>query len=299
MSAKVNLFVVVLATLLLATTHAAGYVPSTTNASQKRLRWTGSNCVLVRRNSAGSADISDGSDLVAIARAADNWLQATSHCSYMRFNLLEPSPDAVPGFNKEGPNENVVYWVEKGWEERGHDPQAAGITTVFFVDSKESERDGKILDADMELNGQFFVFSTRDEVKKTDVENTVTHEMGHILGLDHPCDDGTRSPVPKDHTGAVIPKCPPGNPLPQWMKDITMYNFAEPGETKKRTPEADDILGVCETYPPQERPSQCVAVDLTPRGCQCGVSRDSTSVPLSFLVLVLLVLLKRRANARH
>jgi hypothetical protein len=83
------------------------------------------------------------------------------------------------------------------WE---HDPNIIGLTTTTY-----DKNSGKILDADIELNGQAadvqtgFKFTTVDlppafrcPIGQTaytcvaaDIQNTATHEFGHALGLDH------------------------------------------------------------------------------------------------------------------
>ncbi|MBW2734212.1 MAG: hypothetical protein JRH20_17625 [Deltaproteobacteria bacterium] len=281
-------------------TLASAYVPSTSNDSLKPLRWTHSNCVIMRPNSKGSADINDGSDVQAVFRSADRWRSASESCSYIRFVMEEASPDAEAEFRQGEANENVITWVEDGWRDvLGHDPQAAGLTTVFFVDSPGSSRDGKILDADIELNGEYFRFSAGEVGVKgrMDVENTVVHEMGHVLGLDHPCDDGLRSPTPKDHLGETIPKC--SSSLPQELLDRTMYNFADQGEVKKRTLEADDILGICSTYPKADDPGVCGPVAVVDDGCSVGpgpfASRPFVGTLLALFALILLARCRRRA----
>ena len=65
-----------------------------------------------------------------------------------------------------------------------------GLTTVSY-----DTADGRIFDADIELNSAAWVFTTVDvpvctgapaqTCVATDVQNTVTHEAGHLLGLDH------------------------------------------------------------------------------------------------------------------
>ncbi|MCA9669999.1 MAG: hypothetical protein KC503_30595 [Myxococcales bacterium] len=294
---------VALAVLLVSagTSSAFAYVPATTNESGTRLRWMRSNCVVLRANSAGSADVSDGSEFTAIQKSVEDWHKVIASCSYIRFQLEAPAASATIGFDREGPNENAIVFVESNWP---HEDVAAGITTVFFVDNKDSAQDGRILDADVELNGQIFTFGTIASKSLTDVENTLTHELGHVLGLDHPCDDGTRSPVPKDHTGATIPRC--NTPaVSAAIRESTMYNFANLGETKKRTPEDDDILGICETYPAANDPGSCAPVDFTDSGgCSLAlgltddVSRFPRGVGLAAVLLLLGVLLlgRKRRN---
>lgn len=60
-----------------------------------------------------------------------------------------------------------------------------------------------------------------------DLQNTVTHEVGHVLGLAH-----TSAP------------------------DTVMFITTAPGETKKRVLSDDDIAGVCAIYP---EPSGCAS----------------------------------------
>jgi hypothetical protein len=288
----------VLAVLLaLAPSAASAYVPSTTAKTQKALRWLGSNCVQIRINAVGSDDIPDGSENAAARRAIDNWHKVIGSCSYLRFQVLEPDkPDAVAAFDKKGPNENVIVWVESGWK---HDAQAAALTTVFFIEKEGAANDGQILDADIELNGERFRFTTTGAADRTDVENTVTHELGHLAGLDHPCNDGSRTPIPKDNAGATIPSCFPALKLPAAMKETTMYNFADPGETKKRSPEADDIAGLCESYPLANDPKSCGPPDYSQDsgGCAIGEERraaGATGAALAWALVAAVLLAARR-----
>ena len=77
---------------------------------------------------------------------------------------------------------------------------ATGITTVFYVDHGEPD-DGTILDADVELNDINFTFvvepttqQPRAGTEVSDLENTLTHELGHVLGLDHTCANAATPP---------------------------------------------------------------------------------------------------------
>jgi hypothetical protein len=292
---------------------SSAYVPSTTKETGTRLRWTKSNCVYLRTNARGSDNIKDGSDVAAVKKAIKNWADAIRTCSYLKFLVLEDKDDAKPSFTRNGCNENVVYWVEAGWKSnRKFDPMAAAITTVFFVEKKGDSRDGRILDADMELNGEFFTWSSNGGAGKTDIDNTVTHELGHVMGLDHPCyDPNSTLPRPKDSEGNAVPDCSTviGSSKPEYLtiRDSTMYNFAEPGETKKRSPEADDIKGICNFYPTASDPGTCeqVCYGAGEEGCSVASSassEDLRDLPLSLVLLALmagLILAVRRAGDRR
>ena len=280
------------------------YVSSITKTSQTAVRWFNTNCIRLRPNANGSADIDDGSEIEAIRRAVDNWHRAVADCSYLRMAVLPPMPNAEAGFVGDGPNENVIVWVASEWETSAspeRDPSAAAITTLSFVDKPGSSQDGRILDADIEVNGEFFSFATNGAAGRTDVENTITHELGHLMGLDHPCDDGQRDPVPPDGDGNAIPSCFPRSSVPAEMRELTMFNFAERGETLKRTPEGGDIRGICETYPTADDPGRCVDVDLSSGGCRLvslSLAERSARLCLALtLAFVLLSLSRRRSSS--
>ena len=153
-----------------------------------------------------------------------------------------------------------------------YDRSAAAITTVSFINKSGDPNDGKILDADIELNSvnNQFVDLDRplpkaDGRAQTDLWNTLTHEMGHMLGLDHTC----RGPVDPtdacivDDKGQARPLCSDvqrlrlSNPTYQTLYESTMFAVADPGDKEKRTPEADDVKGITDTYPKSMDPANC------------------------------------------
>jgi hypothetical protein len=90
--------------------------------------------------------------------------------------------------------------------------------------------------ADITLNGQGFAFTTAPTgATAADVQNTVTHEVGHLLGFDH-------SPDPES----------------------TMFADAPLGETKKRDLTADDAQGLCDVYPLGHEPGRPTRAAPTP-----------------------------------
>lgn len=271
---------------------SGAYVRSTTGETLTPLYWSKSNCILVSLHQNGSDDLSNSSERDSVSRAINNWRQAVANCSFMSIVLEPEATSSMPGFEKSADdNANVIFWEEDNWP---HDRMAAGITTVFFLEKKGHSQDGQILDADIELNGQFFTFTNSGQSGATDVENTVTHEMGHLMGLDHPCFDGARIPRPKDDEGNPIPDCSAvvssNTPEYKAMRESTMYNFADPGETKKRTPEADDIQGICEIYPLEMDPGECRPVIYEePNGGCCVVGGNPSTVSGLALLLALLL----------
>jgi MYXO-CTERM domain-containing protein len=149
------------------------------------------------------------------------------------------------------------------------------LTTVTFVAST-----GQIVDADMEIygwngstggatglpTGYYMTCATPTSstcarppygltgCNYVDVGNIVTHEAGHMLGLDHTC----TYPAPYN-------SCPTGG--------TTMDPTMVPGETSKRTLSPDDTNGVCTIYPAGAATVTCIGTAPEPAksgGCSTG-----------------------------
>jgi hypothetical protein len=129
-------------------------------------------------------------------------------------------------------NENLVTWVQSAaaW---AHGSAVLALTSLTF-----DTLTGEIVDADLEINDAGFVFSLTPTAQEIDLLNTVVHEAGHFLGLDH-------SAVPES----------------------TMFAKALPGETNKRSLEPDDVAGFCALYGPAVDRTPC---SLTPGGDSAG-----------------------------
>jgi uncharacterized protein (TIGR03382 family) len=131
----------------------------------------------------------------------------------------------------------------------------ASVAIIAVTTTTYNRATGEILDADIELNdwngqmgaaasGNYFTCANPGPGTPecnppgyggsnciwTDLVNTLTHEIGHFVGLDHSQDD----------------------------PNATMAASAEPGEFKKRTLEPDDVDGLCAMYPPNSPAVTCL-----------------------------------------
>jgi hypothetical protein len=213
-----------------------------------------------------SQDVEPAACLQAVRISYQHWTDVA--CSDFTFLDQGVTADGRAGYNWRDPgdNRNVVVWREgnpddpvDGWP---HQRGALAITTVTF-----NSRSGKILDADIELNGapgasREFRFAACPPPPASctdiDVENTVTHEVGHVVGLDHPL---------------------PGTP---GAADTTMFASAPPGETKKRSLAQDDVDGICAIYPAGRPTTPCVVTPdpgRTPRFKQVRTCDDTPQSP--------------------
>ena len=130
-------------------------------------------------------------------------------------------------------NEFVISVMSAAeWEAQSLDPDAFAITYLWF-----RANTGEIFDADMALSlaqGQFGDCTNGCTRGTIDLQNTVTHEAGHVLGLGHSKIDGA-----------------------------TMKADATVGATFMRDLDTDDIAGMCAL----ELPSHSCEDGTTT--CQC------------------------------
>ncbi len=173
------------------------------------------------------------------------------------------------GYQEGRPNSNVVTWRATWGDDAYHDPRAAAITVVTF-----GSRSATILDADTELNVRaLFPFSLDGGPGTTDLRTVVVHELGHTQGLAHPAD-----------------------------RNAVMWFTAGQGE-RRRTPNADDIAGLCAIYP-SSRAIRCDPEVRTEslEGGGCAASpggRGGVGVALLGGVAAALAALRRRRSASN
>ena len=278
----------------------SGFVRTGPTKAGNYLYWE-SGCVFVTVDSAGTKAIAGDAELAVIDAVIATWNDGVAGCSY-----LKVVKDATRSVEVGKDNVNVIKFRDASWcrpavgddPPRCHSPSAAGITTAVYVDDAGSSRDGAIVDADIELNGVDFAISTNDQSLengcKADLANTLTHEMGHLLGLEHPC-RAAADPPRVDGNGNPVPSC--ASTTDPAIIDSTMYNFQDCGETKKATLAQDEIDAICAVYPIAEDPGSCEKVSDA-SGC-CSAD-DRAPWPAFFLATLTfgLLVLRRKNSAR-
>lgn len=160
---------------------------------------------------------------------------------------------------------NAVIFVTDNWL---FDSAAIAITRNFYI-AGNSAHSGMVLDSDILINGVDHVFSTSGESGKHDMQNIVTHEVGHFIGFGH----------------EISPLDP----------DATMLAVASPGETKKRQLHNSELVGLADAYGgvssgklTTARPS-CQVISA-PLGCAAVHDKQPPSLmSLLYVILYLVV----------
>ena len=183
------------------------------------------------------------------------------------------------------------------------DPSALAITSVFQL-----KNTGEIIDADLEVNaynftwGDFVGHPEQFASNSHDFQGAVTHEFGHVIGLDHVCyspgairGDGTPVPRPVDNNGSPAPNCGALN-LPATITQATMYvSVASPSaEVVLRSLSPDDIQAACDIYPFTTN-FVCLPPSSTSAGGGCSYATRSGRGPIACaLVLLAMAMVIRR-----
>jgi hypothetical protein len=272
---------------------AHGYVRSITKETGATT-FRPTSCVVMEPDSRASRDIPLADFEDVLSRSIANWTTKIGTCSFVTLSAVRA--DGLPRDVKNDGHPIVVIRDDK-WERPDkmipHDPSSIGLTTVFYVPTGPFA--GLVLDTDVELNNVNYTLTNdpANAVERTgrpvaDLENTLTHELGHVLGLDHTCYLPSETPRGVTNDGTPVPDCGPG--LPATATAATMYYQSAPRETSKRNITDDDKNGICEPYG-LDRPPQACHRDLK-SGYGCSLSRSATP---GFALLVLLVLASAHA----
>ena len=225
--------------LVLISTNSAAYTLQYAGSGDV-IRWQES-CFHYSIHEEGLSGI-DAADLHDSIRASfDAWEDVD--CSYFYFVETDDAACDDIGYVDDTGNMNLLVFRTENWEvDRDHDSSAIALTTTSWDDLS-----GRLLDADIEFNAEYFKFGVDGASNLVDIQNTATHEIGHMIGLDH-----------TDQSGA------------------TMYPTAGTGDVDKRSLSSDDENGLCDLYPDADDPDVCkephCGLDLTCTGTTCDKS---------------------------
>lgn len=240
-----------------------------TTSTGMPVRWNRAE-IVVMMDSRGTDDVPGDLEFEAVSRSMDTWNAVA--CPHPLLKDGGRVSGVSPGLNTKT---NLMIWHEDpaDWSTPGMNHVIA-LTTLYFDD-----RSGIAAKFDMEFADFAYSFTVTDSLAltQTDVENTVTHEFGHVLGLDHSND-----------------------------REATMYFSASPGDITKRTLAEDDIAGLCTIYfdwsvshPESSSFTEgglVVEEGIAPSGggCRSGYRAGACAWPIAVLGLLVLMIVRHR-----
>ena len=188
----------------------------------------------------------------ALAGAAAAWSKESDACTYLELQTsLSNAP--TPLATNDGHNSLIFHnttWCHVGASGKcnvDYDSSALAVTT-----DTANTMTGQIYDSDLEVNlvnPQWAdVVENPNLGADMDLQNALTHELGHLIGLDHTCFDLLTSATgvrPDDNNRQPVPDCATASPD---VQATTMFPSANPGDIQKRTLAPDDQNAVCTIY---------------------------------------------------
>jgi hypothetical protein len=230
--------------------------------------------------------------------AAEQWSHTNLTCSGLSIDIQAVSQaTADVGFD----GKNMIVFYQDSWSKHplpadpaqvvAYAPNAFAVTTIY-----KSKTTGEIVDADMEINAVRFLWAdlvTHPDLGPlgaADFQNTLTHELGHVIGLAHPCYSQNDGPTRlTDNNGNPELDCK-DPAVPASVSESTMFPAVATSDTLRRTLAADDQQAVCDIYPSTSTrcgPSQSDGCSLVGR----AQNRPQGRALLSFLEVLLASLL--------
>jgi hypothetical protein len=266
--------------------------------------WWGSRDVTLQINPEGASSTAcplavdvEAAVSTAVAQWGDaNYLGSIETCTDFHFTVGAATSNRAIGY--DGMNLVVIRkGLCQGTQTPTHDNcwNHDNTGTIALTTTTSDHDSGQILDADVELfawdgsNGKYLSCADPATAPSctgnsgtgcwaVDIVSVMTHESGHVLGLDHVC---------TPEFGTAFTQC---------NKDGTIKPIMSPqvGNVAQRTLTPDDVNGVCGIYPKAAATAHCPAVEQP--GSSHGGCSSAGGVGVAGLLALLAAARRRRPS---
>lgn len=181
MNYKIEKFLFVLCSLFVLTTAVSAYKPQYADEAQTTtLRWRNKTISVAISNSITKPNANikfDENIYEAVRKSFEAWEKVAD----IKFDLKASDKQSISPDGKSGDGVSLITIAQTPENLLlfgGENGDVAAYTRVFF------NRRGNIAEADIVLN-PYAQFSVDGTIGTFDLQATLTHEIGHLLGLDH------------------------------------------------------------------------------------------------------------------
>lgn len=196
---------------------------STDLSGRGRVAWTAARVGFTLSERELPAGVSKSEMEQALAMALDAWKAPA--CT-----AVEPY---FAGWTTEEPASrdgvSTIAWIAD-WAKRGYPAQSPGYTDMQY---RGHDGAWEIADADVYLDATSYDWTITTD-RDTSLPAVLTHELGHALGLLHPCELD------------AVDGAPACTEVSADELATTMYPLYS---AEQASPEADDLAGICYLYP--------------------------------------------------
>lgn len=199
-------------------------------AGRGRVAWPASDIGFFLSNSALPSRVTREQMETALASSLDAW--ATSECSSIK-PFFAGWTENLP-LTKDG--QNTIAWT-RDWAKLGFPSGVPGNTDMQY---RGHDDRWDIAEADVYLDASSYDWTTTAG-EDTSVQAVLTHELGHALGLLHPCEPGGEDDAPACER------------VSKEVEATAMYPYYSSSQTALSE---DDSAGLCYLYPRTE-PCSC------------------------------------------
>jgi uncharacterized protein (TIGR03382 family) len=243
---------------------------------------------------------------VAITAATATWSAAQNSCTYLTLLPTLAAGSAPPAAND---GHSTIIFHSNVWchvDADGSCPAGAEYdrSALAVTTDTANTKTGQIYDSDVEVNAVNYqwadVVADPQLDADMDLQNALTHELGHLIGLDHTCWDAltSKSPLrPDDNTGQPVPDCATASAE---VQATTMFPSATPGDIEKRDLAPDDEDALCKIYPlgdPPPPPGTDATGGCANTGCTAAGTFDPGPLGAWAVLAAAIVLLRRSRRA--